>query len=64
MGEGIEGKTYRVHVDEDCEVVCPICNTVMYPEDEKSYEFIDLDENCCGDVFSVIIKCLRCGSLL
>jgi len=57
-----KSSVYRVYTDEDGKIVCPQCNTIICP-DYYNYEFIDIDDGYYS-VFSIIIKCLRCGSLL
>ncbi len=54
-----KSNVYRVYTD-DGRIICPECNTITYP-DNYSYKFIDIDDYY---VFSIIIRCLRCGSLL
>ena len=56
-----KSSVYRVYVDDDGKIVCPECNTIIYPDD-YNYEFININDYY--SVFSIIIRCLRCGSLL
>ena len=45
-------------------VECPVCNTIIDPQNYDGYELVEVDGSCCGDIFSVTIKCLKCGALL
>ena len=55
-----KSNVYRVYVD-DGKIVCPECNTIIYPSD-YNYEFININDYY--GVLSIIIRCLKCGSLL
>jgi len=48
----------------DGKIECPRCHTVIEAEDFESYELIDIDGSCCGDIFSVTIKCMKCGAII
>ena len=57
------GEGYRVKA-VDGRVECPLCHAIIDAEDYNSYELVEVDGSCCGDIFSVTIKCLKCGALL
>ncbi len=54
---------YRVEY-RDGRVECPVCHTIIDAEDYDSYKLIEVDGSCRGDIFSVTIRCNRCGSML
>ncbi len=56
-----KSNVYRVYVDDDGKVICPECNTIIYPDYDYNYEFIGIDGYY--GVFSIIIKCLRCSCM-
>jgi len=58
-----EGNVYRVE-DEDGGVECPSSHITIDGEDFNSYELIDVDGSCRGDIFSVTIRCMKCGAVI
>ncbi len=48
----------------DGRVECPVCHATIDSEDYDSYELLEVDGSCYGDISSVTIKCSRCGSIL
>jgi phage FluMu protein Com len=54
---------YRVEA-RDGKVECPRCHTIINAEDFEGYELIDIDGSCCGDIFNVTIRCMKCGVIL
>jgi len=59
MGEEI----YRVE-SIDGKVECPVCHTIIDSGDYDSYELLDVDGSCRGNIFSVTIRCSRYGVVL
>ena len=53
---------YRVE-SIDGRVEDPVCHTIIDPEEYDSYEFMEVDGSCCGDIFSTIRRS-SCGSML
>jgi hypothetical protein len=45
-------------------IECPQCHTIINAEDFDSYKLIDVDGSCCGDIFGVTIKCVKCGAII
>jgi predicted PP-loop superfamily ATPase len=58
-----EDGVYKVE-PMDGRVECPRCHAVIDGEDFESYELIDVDGSCCGDIFSVTIRCVKCGAMI
>jgi C4-type Zn-finger protein len=48
----------------DGRVECPACHTIIDSGDYDSYELLDVDSSYCGDIFSITIRCSRCGAIL
>jgi len=57
------GEGYRVKA-MDGRVEYPVCHAIIDSEDYDSYELVEVDGSCCGDIFSVTIKCLKCRAVL
>jgi len=58
-----EERFYRVEAI-DGRVECPVCHTNIDSEDFESYEFLDVDDSYYGDILSINIRCMKCGSIL
>jgi DNA-directed RNA polymerase subunit RPC12/RpoP len=59
MGEGV----YWIE-SRDGRVECPRCHSLIDSEDFESYELVEVDGTCRGDIFSVTIKCMKCGAII
>jgi DNA-directed RNA polymerase subunit RPC12/RpoP len=59
MGEDVYWSESR-----DGKIECPQCHTVIEAEDFESYELVGVDGTCRGDIFSVTIKCMKCGAII
>jgi hypothetical protein len=59
MGEGVYWAESR-----DGGVECPRCHAIIDAEDLNNYELIDVDGTCRGDIFSVMIRCMKCGAII
>jgi len=58
-----EERFYRVEAI-DGRVECPVCHVIIDSEDFESYELLDVDDGCYGDISSITIRCSRCGAVL
>jgi len=58
-----EERFYRIEAI-DGRVKYPVCHTIIDSEDYDYYEFIEVDGSYCGDIFSVTVRCSKCGAIL
>jgi hypothetical protein len=59
MGEDVYWAESR-----DGKIECPRCHTVIEAGDFESYELIEVYGTCRGDIFSVTIRCMKCGAII
>ena len=59
-----EGEVYKIE-SIDGRVECPACHIIIdSSKDLDSYEFLDVDDSYYGDILSINIRCMKCGSIL
>ena len=64
MGQKSVYKINLTKIEGDGGFPCPVCNTIISPEDEsgKTYDIINVDSKTDGSLRRIIVLCKKCRS--